>query len=125
MRARAAAVLTAAATALLALPGAAGALQTSFVGDFSHPTYVTAPPGDAHRLFVVEKEGVIEALHDGVRRQFLALDPTELLSDGEQGLLSMAFAPDYATSGRFYVYYTTPQPPNGNFGNLVEYRRSA
>jgi Glucose / Sorbosone dehydrogenase len=124
MHARAAAVLTAAIVAVLALPAAAGALQTSLVGEFHLPTYITAPPGDVHRLFVVEKNGAIELLHDGERKRFLELDPADLVIESESGLLSMAFAPDYATSGLFYIYYTAPGEAGGNVGTLAEYRRS-
>ncbi|MEA2458515.1 MAG: hypothetical protein QOC95_1487, partial [Thermoleophilaceae bacterium] len=48
-------------------------------------------------------------------------------SGGEQGLLSMAFAPDYATSGRFYVYFTAPRPGDsgGSVITVREYRRAA
>src|SRR5438067_8892747 len=98
----------AAAVALLALPGSAvAALSLVKVGDFSDPTFVTAPPGDPHRLFVVEKGGTIRLVRDGVIQSTAFLDLTSSVdSDNERGLLSMAFAPDYATSGRFYVYYT-------------------
>jgi glucose/arabinose dehydrogenase len=126
VRARSAAGLIALAAALLTWPGAAGAAQLAKIGGFPQPTYVTAPPGDPHRLFVVEKGGHVELLHDGVRKQFLALGG-DLLAPGEQGLLSMAFAPDYAKSGLFYVYYTARLggDPNGDVLTLVEYRRSA
>ena len=76
------------------------------IGRFSSPTYVTAPPGDTHRLFVVQRGGSVIVLRDGRRAgTFLHVDTT---TDGERGLLSMAFAPDYAQSGLVYVYYTDP-----------------
>ena len=46
---------------------------------------------------------------------------SRVLAGGEQGLLSMAFAPDYARSGRFYVYYTD----RGGQQRIVEYRRAS
>jgi glucose/arabinose dehydrogenase len=90
---------------------AAGSLRLVAIGSFDDPVYATSPPGDAGRIFVVEQGSSssqtarIRIVRDG---QVLA-DPFLTLSGvkagGEQGLLSMAFAPDYAASGRFYVYY--------------------
>jgi glucose/arabinose dehydrogenase len=91
------------------------------VGSFASAMYVTSPPGDSRRLFVVEQGGTIQVVRDGVKLDtpFLNIDPL-VMSGGEQGLLSMAFAPDYATSRKFYVYYT------GNDGNnhVAEFMRS-
>jgi len=92
------------------------------VGTFDSPDLVTAPPGDTHRLFVVQQTGVIRELLDGKLLPAPFLDISSLvLDDDENGLLSMVFAPDYASSGRFYVYYNDR---NANV-HLVEYRRSA
>lgn len=75
------------------------------VSGISRPVVIT----HAHdaRLFIVEQGGVIQLLKDG------ALNPTPFLditarvsSDGERGLLGLAFPSDHAASGRFYVYYT-------------------
>jgi glucose/arabinose dehydrogenase len=84
--------------------------------------YVTAPPGDSRRLFVVEQEGVIRVVRDGRELRTPFLDIRDRVQCcGEQGLLSMAFAPDYARTGRFYVYYTS----NGGSQERVEaFRRS-
>ncbi|HEU4585406.1 MAG TPA: PQQ-dependent sugar dehydrogenase [Gemmatimonadaceae bacterium] len=72
----------------------------------SSPLYLTAPAGDA-RLFVVEKTGAIRIVKDGVLLPTPFLDLSDAVSAGsEQGLLSMAFHPDYATNGFFYVDYT-------------------
>ncbi len=71
------------------------------------PVYVTAPPGDFSRLFVVEQRGVIRILRDGVLLSTPFLDiRSRVLSGGERGLLSMAFHPEYAQNGEFFVYYT-------------------
>jgi glucose/arabinose dehydrogenase len=70
------------------------------------PVYLTSPPGDS-RLFVVERAGTIRIIEDGVVRPKPFLDiSAKVTTRPEQGLLSLAFAPDYATSGRFYVDYT-------------------
>jgi hypothetical protein len=75
---------------------------------------------------VVEKGGQIELLHDGARKTFLDVH-TKVVTNGEQGLLSMAFPPGYATGGRFYVYYTAPRAddPGGSVLTVAEYSRSA
>ena len=70
------------------------------------PLYLTSPPGD-DRLFVVQKGGAIRVIKGGtlVDAPFLDLTPRVVSSGGEQGLLGLAFAPDYDTSGRFYIHY--------------------
>src|ERR1041385_7526615 len=78
-------------------------------GDFDSPTFLTAPDGDQHRLFVVEQGGLIKVVVDGVVQATPFLDATSWVrSGGEEGLLSMAFAPDYDLSGLFYIAYTQP-----------------
>lgn len=73
----------------------------------STPLLLTAPAGDTRR-FIVERPGRIRILaSDGSLRATPFLDLTGLLStDGEGGLLSMAFHPGYAQNGRFFIYYT-------------------
>jgi Glucose / Sorbosone dehydrogenase len=85
-----------------------GGPALSPVGSFGYPTFVTSPPGDASRLFVVERQGTIHVVDHGVKQATPFLDITGQVQTGyiEQGLLSIAFAPDYATSGRFFVFYT-------------------
>lgn len=76
----------------------------------SFPLYLTSPPGDTARLFVVEKTGAIRIIQHGVLLPTAFLDLSAKVSQGsEQGLLGLAFYPDYATSGRFIVDYTSPQ----------------
>ena len=86
---------------LAAAPAAAAPALTS-VGTFDQPVHVAAPAGDA-RLFVVEKPGRVRIV--GQSAPFLDI-ATSVNATGERGLLSIAFAPDYAASGRFYVFYT-------------------
>jgi len=77
------------------------------IGRFDQPVYVTGAPGFPQLLFVVEQPGRIVVLKNGRRlaRPFLDIRGP-VLDGGEQGLLSVAFPPDYAQSKRFYVYYT-------------------
>ena len=69
--------------------------------------HITAPSGDSTRLFIVGQQGRIRLFKNGalLTTPFLDIDPL-VNCCGERGLLSMAFAPDYVTSGLFYVYYT-------------------
>lgn len=76
-------------------------------GTFAQPVYVTAPPGDTTRLFVVEQTGRIRIVRNGVVLAQPFLDLSGVVSTGgERGLLSMAFDPRFASNGRFYVDYT-------------------
>ena len=62
--------------------------------------YVTSPPADRTRLFVVEQGGKVKIVRGGRRFAGLFLDVSGAVSTGgEHGLLSLAFAPDYRTSG--------------------------
>jgi glucose/arabinose dehydrogenase len=103
-----------------ARPAASGVRLLS-VGQFSSPLYVTAPPGDRRRIFVVEQGGTIRVVRGGRRLARPFLDIRSIVqAGGEQGLLSMAFAPDYARTRRFYVNYTD----RSGVQRVVEYRRS-
>jgi glucose/arabinose dehydrogenase len=73
---------------------------------FDQPLFAGAPPGDTSRLFIVEKTGHIKIL-DLATGQVLAtpfLDVSgQILTDGERGLLGLAFDPDFANNGFFYI----------------------
>jgi glucose/arabinose dehydrogenase len=94
------------------------------VGTFDRPDFVTSPPGDSTRLFVVEQGGVIRVIDNGTLEPTPFLDISdEVQSANETGLLGLAFAPDYAESGLFYVFFNRHEG-NGNL-YLEEYHRSA
>ena len=107
-----------ASTAAVGRPG----LRLKRIGTFSNPVYVTAPPGDRSRIFVVEQAGRIRIVRKGktLATPFLNVSRS-ISSGGERGLLSMAFAPDYRRSGLFYIYYTAT---NGDL-RIVEYHRAS
>jgi glucose/arabinose dehydrogenase len=107
------------ATALIAVPSA-GAAQLETVGTFSNPVSIAAPPGDPDRVFVVEQHGTIQELIDGVKQAQPFLDISSMVDTAgdEEGLLSMAFAPDYATSHHFFVYYTATAPTVPTTGDI-------
>src|SRR3954453_10568882 len=102
-------------------PAARRPVRLLRLGSFDQPTYITAPRGDSRR-FVVELPGTIRVLKG---RRVLATPFLDIRSrvttGGESGLLSMAFARDYRTSRRFWVYYTDQQ----GFIQIDQFRASA
>lgn len=85
---------------------------------------ITAPTGDA-RQFVVEQDGTIRTMRDGVLADEPYLDIRDtsggpVLAGGERGLLGLAFHPDFAHNQRFFVYYTT-----ATADVIAEYRGTA
>jgi glucose/arabinose dehydrogenase len=87
------------------------------------PVDLAAPAGD-DRLFVVEKAGRIRIIDDGVVQSTPFLDITGPVdaSAGERGLLGLAFDPNYAKNGRFYVNYTADA--GGGDSRIARYRVS-
>jgi glucose/arabinose dehydrogenase len=90
------------------------------LGRFDQPTYLASPPGDRQRRYVVERDGKVIQLAGGRRTVFLDVYD-QVSTDGEGGLLSLAFAPDYARSGRFYLYYTDAR----GYPTIAQFRRGA
>jgi glucose/arabinose dehydrogenase len=84
--------------------------STLVVGGLQSPLDVQAAPGDMSRLFVVEQRGRIRIVRGSTLVAAPFLDIAGRISCcGERGLLGLAFHPDYAQNGRFYVNYTNPQ----------------
>jgi glucose/arabinose dehydrogenase len=102
-------------------PAQARPVRLLRLGSFDQPTYLAAPRGDRRR-FVVEREGTIRIVARGrvLGRPFLDISD-RVTTGGESGLLSMAFARDYASSRRFYVYYTDQQ----GFLQIDQFRAAA
>ncbi len=72
---------------------------------FNRPTYVGVAPGDPDALWVLEQPGRVIRLHDG--RRTVMLDLTEqVITGAEQGLLGIAFHPDFATDRRLYLHWS-------------------
>jgi glucose/arabinose dehydrogenase len=97
------------------LPARAYALEDAFGGlTFSQPLAIVSAPGEKDRIFVVEKTGCIQVVTrldqpTPVKHVFANLTerPDGKLDDkGECGVLGLAFHPDYARNGRFFVYYS-------------------
>lgn len=71
------------------------------------PVYLTSPPNDG-RLFVVERTGAIRVIKDGalLATPFITINANA--SQIENGLLGLAFHPQYAQNGKFFVHYVIP-----------------
>jgi len=80
----------------------------ALIDKLDSPVFLTHAGDASDRMFVVEKKGTIAILRDGARVGQPFLDISDLItsSGSEQGLLGLAFQPDYANNGRFFVYYT-------------------
>lgn len=85
--------------------------------NLAEPVFVTQVPGDDSRLFIIEKPGRIRIVKNGVLQETPFLDITDEVDDdsSEQGMLGLAFHPNYLFNGYFFVNYTgtstNPQPP--------------
>ena len=79
---------------------------TEVARGFARPVHLVAVPGESGRLVILEQAGLARIGNPGgVWRDFL--DHREVVSsEGEQGLLSLAFHPQYLSNGRVFVYYT-------------------
>ena len=93
------------------VPGSPALAKVRFAGGFDRPLDLQAPPGDRARVFVVEQPGRIRIVRDGAVLPVPFIDLTDRvgLVSSEQGLLGLAFHPQFATNGRFYVNYTNLQ----------------
>lgn len=91
---------------VLALTPAFGSLA------FSQPVCLASPPGNTRQLFICEKGGVLKVIPDvtaSTPTASIVLSPANVSSNGEQGLLGLAFHPAYATNGYFYLFYSVTQ----------------
>lgn len=91
----------------------------AFASGLAAPVFLGAPAGDS-RQFIVERAGRIRIIENGALLAAPFLDiRANTGTDGERGLLSMAFHPQYASNRQFFIYYTDLE------GNIVIERRSA
>lgn len=108
------------------LPGNPQIQLVKVVGGLADPVNVAAPKDGSGRLFIVERVGRIRILDkDGTLLPDPFLDLTELVQNDylEQGLLGLAFHPDYANNGRFYVDFTDYHTNGDTF--VMEFHVSA
>src|SRR5215204_5620234 len=109
------------ASALLGgdLPGDPRIQLVKVASGLNDPVNIAFPPDGSGRIFVVERQGLIRIVDvDGTLREEPFLDLSTQVTvrgSGEQGLLGLAFHPDYATNGRFYVDYNSLTANNDVF----------
>ncbi|MCY4070420.1 MAG: PQQ-dependent sugar dehydrogenase [Chloroflexi bacterium] len=93
-------------------PSAEDVVLSEIASGFNRPLYVTHAGDGSERLFVLEQTGKVWVIKDGVRARQPFLDISGLVTAtanrlySEQGLLGLAFHPEYASNGRFFVNYT-------------------
>jgi Glucose / Sorbosone dehydrogenase len=111
---------TLALTTLLSLWCVAGASAATLqpIGDFDQPIFVTSNPTDPNDLFIAEREGRVVEDDGGNRSVFAELTDLVSCCESERGLLSIALAPDFDTSGRFYAAYAGKPAAGGNEGDI-------
>src|SRR5882762_8871541 len=105
------------------LPPFAMRLQVVFSSGLAAPMDLQAPPGDS-RLFIAERPGRIRVVQGGtlLPAPFLSIS-SRVYTQGEAGLLSFAFHPQFA-SGQPFVYVHFVESVTGNQGNIVVERYS-
>src|SRR5690349_3775522 len=107
---RRAAVLVAVSTVLVSHGAAAQVRATLVASGFVQPIAFVQDPSQSDVQFVVEQTGHIRVLKAGAVQSADFLDlSASIVVGSEQGLLGLAFPPDYASSRRFYVNFTNPQ----------------
>jgi glucose/arabinose dehydrogenase len=92
--------------------GALPPLQLApIVTGLAQPTYAVAPPGDAQTLYVLERAGVVRIVRGAqlLPEPFIDLS-ARVATGGDQGLLGLAFHPDYTGNGRLFVMYARRDP---------------
>lgn len=90
--------------------------ELAFKLKFEQPIAIIAPPGGASQLYILEKPGRVILLDDLAqpkRRVFLDITSRVGSSDSEQGILALAFHPDFAQNRQFYVWYTSMRRVDG------------
>jgi glucose/arabinose dehydrogenase len=101
----------------------------TLVSGLANPVAFVQDPSDPAVQYVVEQAGRVRVVHNGalLPAPFLDISSSAIIAGGgERGLLGLAFPPNYAASGRFYVYFTRSLDPDGRAHVVVaRFRRSA
>jgi glucose/arabinose dehydrogenase len=99
-------------------PSGGGMAFRQVANGLDSPLGIASTPSEPDRLYIVEQPGLVRVLEDGklLSEPFLDVQD-QVVSGGEQGLLSLAFDPEYESTGLFYVDYTDT---NGDT-RVVEY----
>lgn len=106
------------ALASFCLCPAAGAVALEPIGKFKQPISVSSDPGNADRLLVAEREGVIDEVVGGAATPIADITSLVTCCESERGLLSIVPAPDFESSGRIYIAYTGKPSAGGAEGDV-------
>ena len=108
------------ATSTGANPSPVSVASQRFATGYNRPVFIANAADGSNRLFVVEKSGIIRILKEGqqLATPFLDISAIVRSSSNEQGLLGLAFHPEYEKNGRFFVAYTARSGENA----IAEYR---
>lgn len=101
-------------------------VATRIASGLNFPVFATHAPGDTQRLFVVEVAGAIRVIRNDslLTRPFLDISSI-VKSGGEQGCLGLAFHPDYAQNGYFYVYFIQDDGTSTGLSTILRYTVSS
>src|SRR5262245_14550132 len=103
-------------------PADAQLRKSTFVTGLTQPVAFVQDPSDSAVQYVVQQAGLIRVIRNGALQATPFLDLRSSISaGGERGLLGLAFPPNYATSGRSFVYFNDP---NGDIV-VARFKRSA
>jgi hypothetical protein len=97
---------------------ATAAVTLEPVGKFAQPISISSDPGNAERLLVAERRGVIDEVVAGTVTPLADISSLVACCKSERGLLSIAPAPDFDDSGRIYVAYTGKLSAGGAEGDI-------
>ncbi|HEV7399522.1 MAG TPA: PQQ-dependent sugar dehydrogenase [Solirubrobacterales bacterium] len=111
-------IVVAATLVFSCLGSAAGAATLEPIGKFKQPIFITSDPSNAERLLVAEREGTVNEVVGGVVTPIADLTSIVACCEVERGLLSIAPAPDFDGSGRFYAAYTGKPAAGGAEGDV-------
>ena len=96
----------------------AAAARLRLIGNFDQPIFVTSDPANPDSLYIVERDGRVVRFENGTASVFADLTGLVACCEGERGLLSIALAPDFETSARFFAAYTGKPNAGGAEGDV-------
>jgi hypothetical protein len=113
-------IWVAACTAFLCAQWSASAAAATLepIGDFTQPISITSDPSNPERLLVAEREGIVNEVTGGGVKQLVDLSSLVACCESERGLLSIAPAPGFDSSGRVYIAYTGTPAAGGAEGDV-------
>jgi hypothetical protein len=97
---------------------AAGAVALAPIGKFTQPISISSDPDNGERLLIAERAGVVDEVAGGAVTPLADITSLVACCESERGLLSIAPAPDFDSSGRIYIAYTGKPAAGGAEGDI-------